>query len=246
MAAAEQPQPQPEPAPVRGDGVAPQTLMFLPPRRKLAILGAILLTMFLASLDQTVVGTALPRIITDLNGANLYAWVVTAYLLTSTITVPIYGKFSDVFGRKVMLMIGVSLFLIGSWLSGASQNMTELVLFRAIQGLGAGALFPIVIAIIADLYSPRERGRYQGLFGAVFGLSFIVGPLIGGWITDNVSWHWVFYVNVPVGIAAMIVLALALPNPAPRRASVRDLDYLGIVLFSAGVVPLLLGLTNKG
>src|SRR5215831_3855450 len=246
MAAAEQPQPQPEPAPVRGDGAAPQTLMFLPPRRKLAILGAILLTMFLASLDQTVVGTALPRIITDLNGANLYAWVVTAYLLTSTITVPIYGKFSDVFGRKVMLMTGVSLFLIGSWLSGASQNMNELVLFRAIQGLGAGALFPIVIATIADLYSPRERGRFQGLFGAVFGLSFIVGPFIGGWITDNISWHWVFYVNVPFGIASLIVLWTVLPGIGRRMASVRDLDYVGIVVFTAGVVPLMLGLSNKG
>ncbi len=225
----------------------PQTLLILlPPRRKLAIVGAILLTLFLASLDQTVVGTALPRIITDLNGANLYAWVVTVYLLTSTITVPIYGKFSDVFGRKVMLMIGVALFLIGSWLSGASQNMTELVLFRAIQGLGAGALFPIVIATIADRYSPRERGRFQGLFGAVFGLSFIVGPLIGGWITDNISWHWVFYVNVPLGIASLIVLSITLPGIGRRTASARDLDYLGIVVFTGGVVPLMIGLSNKG
>src|SRR6266516_725854 len=188
-------------------------------RARLAAFGAILLTMFLASLDQTVVGTALPRIITDLTAANLYAWVVTVYLLTSTITVPIYGKFSDVFGRKVMLMIGVALFLIGSWLSGASQNMTELVLFRAIQGLGAGALFPIVIATIADRYSPRERGRFQGLFGAVFGLSFIVGPLIGGWITDNISWHWVFYVNVALGIASLIVLSITLPGIGRRTAS---------------------------
>ncbi len=226
---------------------SPQTLLILlPPRRKLAIVGAILLTLFLASLDQTVVGTALPRIITDLNGANLYAWVVTVYLLTSTITVPIYGKFSDVFGRKVMLMIGVALFLIGSWLSGASQNMTELVLFRAIQGLGAGALFPIVIATIADLYSPRERGRFQGLFGAVFGLSFIVGPLIGGWITDNISWHWVFYVNVALGIASLIVLSITLPGIGRRTASARDLDYLGIVVFTGGVVPLMIGLSNKG
>jgi EmrB/QacA subfamily drug resistance transporter len=220
--------------------------MSLPPRRKLAILGAILLTMFLASLDQTVVGTALPTIVTDLNGASLYSWVVSAYLLSSTVTVPVYGKFSDVFGRKVMLIIGVVLFLIGSWLSGASQNMTELVLFRAIQGLGAGALFPIVIAIIGDLYSPRERGRFQGLFGAVFALSFIVGPFIGGWITDHISWHWVFYVNVPVGIAALIVLATVLPSAGHPQASIRDLDYLGIVLFTAGVVPFMLGLTNKG
>ncbi|HET7419418.1 MAG TPA: MDR family MFS transporter [Candidatus Dormibacteraeota bacterium] len=220
--------------------------MLLPPRRKLAILGAIMLTMFLASLDQTVVGTALPRIITELNGANLYAWVVSAYLLTSTVTVPIYGKFSDVFGRKAMLIIGVCLFLLGSWLSGASQNMNELVVFRAIQGLGAGALFPIVIATIADLYSPRERGRFQGLFGAVFGLSFIVGPFIGGWITDHVSWHWVFYVNVPFGIASLIVLSTVLPGIARRTASARDLDYFGIVVFTAGVVPLMLGLSNKG
>ena len=246
MTAAEQPE-APTQIPMSTDGAQPtQSLMLLPPRRKLAILGAILLTMFLASLDQTVVGTALPRIITDLNGANLYAWVVTAYLLTSTITVPIYGKFSDVFGRKVMLMIGVSLFLIGSWLSGASQNMTELVLFRAIQGLGAGALFPIVIATIADLYSSRERGRFQGLFGAVFGLSFIVGPFIGGWITDNISWHWVFYVNVPFGIASLIVLWTVLPGIGRRMASVRDLDYVGIVVFTAGVVPLMVGLSNKG
>ncbi len=221
-------------------------MMSLPPRTKLAIMGAVLLTMFLASLDQTVVGTALPRIVTDLNGASLYAWVVSSYLLSSTVTVPIYGKFSDVFGRKVMLIIGVCLFLIGSWLSGASQNMNELVAFRAVQGLGAGALFPIVIAIIGDLYSPRERGRFQGLFGAVFAISFIVGPFIGGWITDHISWHWVFYVNVPFGVASLVVLALVLPRPGRRQASIRDLDYLGIVLFTAGVVPFMLGLTNKG
>jgi EmrB/QacA subfamily drug resistance transporter len=224
----------------------PPALISLPARTKLTILGAVLLTMFLASLDQTVVGTALPRIVTDLNGANLYAWVVSAYLLSSTVTVPIYGKFSDVFGRKLMLMIGVILFLIGSWLSGASQNMNELIAFRAVQGLGAGALFPIVMAIIGDLYSPRERGRFQGLFGAVFALSFIVGPFIGGWITDHISWHWVFYVNVPFGIASLGVLATVLPSAAHRAASIRDLDYVGIVLFTAGVVPFMLGLTNKG
>ena len=222
------------------------SLMSLAPRAKLTILGAILLTLFLAALDQTVVGTALPRIVTDLNGASLYAWVVSAYLLSSTVTVPIYGKFSDVFGRKRMLMIGVCIFLIGSWLSGASQNMSELVAFRTIQGLGAGALFPIVMATIGDLYSPRERGRFQGLFGAVFALSFLVGPFIGGWITDNVSWHWVFYVNLPFGIAALVVLAIVLPSAGRRKASLRDLDYLGIVFFTAGVVPFMLGLTNKG
>jgi EmrB/QacA subfamily drug resistance transporter len=221
-------------------------LISLPPRQKLAILGAVLLTMFLASLDQTVVGTALPRIVTDLNGASLYSWVVSAYLLSSTVTVPIYGKFSDVFGRKVMLIIGVCLFLLGSWLSGAAQNMNELIAFRTVQGLGAGALFPIVMAVIGDLYSPRERGRFQGLFGAVFALSFIVGPFIGGWITDHISWHWVFYVNVPFGIASLVVLWITLPGIGRRTASVRDLDYLGIVVFTGGVVPLMIGLSNKG
>src|SRR5437016_7313358 len=220
-----------QPAP--GPGAAVPSLMSLPPRTKLTIMVAVLMCLFLASLDQTVVGTALPRIVTDLNGASLYAWVVTAYLLSSTVTVPIYGKFSDVFGRKVMLMIGVCLFLAGSWLSGAAQSMNQLVAFRAVQGLGAGALFPIVLATIGDLYSPRERGRFQGLFGAVFGLSFIVGPFIGGWITDHVSWHWVFYVNVPFGIASLAVLATVLPGIGRRRASARDLFYFGLGLFSA-------------
>jgi len=158
-------------------------------RTRTAVLVAVLLVLFLASLDQTVVGTALPRIVTDLHGDNLYTWVVTAYLLTSTVTIPIYGKLSDVYGRKPMLLLGVSLFLVGSALSGLSQTMGQLIAFRGVQGLGAGALFPISLAIIGDLFSARERGRYQGLFGAVFGLSFILGPFIGGFLTDNVSWH---------------------------------------------------------
>jgi EmrB/QacA subfamily drug resistance transporter len=212
-----------------------------------AVLGAILLAMFLGALDQNVVGTALPRIVTDLQGNGLYTWVVTAYLLTSTITVPIYGKLSDIYGRKRLLLIGVVVFLAGSLLSGISQDMIQLIFFRALQGLGAGALFPISLAIIGDLFSPRERGRYQGLFGAVFGLSFILGPFIGGWITDNINWHWVFYVNMPIGIATLVVISLALPNFHPdSRVGVRDLDYLGIGLFTGGVIPLLLGLTNKG
>jgi len=215
-------------------------------RARWAVMGAILLTTFLSSLDQTVVGTALPRIVTDLNGAGLYTWVVTGYLLSSTITGPIYGKLSDAFGSKPMLIIGVVIFLLGSALSGLAQNMTELVLFRCLQGLGAGAIFPIAIAIVGAMFSPRERGKYQGLFGAVFGLSFIVGPLIGGWITDNISWHWVFYVNLPLGLVALLVLATVLPAAPARRSSWRNLDYLGIALFSAGLVPLLIGLTNKG
>ncbi|MGI8827127.1 MAG: MDR family MFS transporter [Chloroflexota bacterium] len=212
-----------------------------------AVLGAVMLGLFLSALDQTVVGTALPRIVTDLHGNGLYTWVVTSYLLSSTITVPIYGKLSDIYGRKPLLLIGVSVFLVGSWLSGLSHDMMQLIFFRGLQGLGAGALFPISLAIIGDLFTPRERGRYQGLFGAVFGLSFIVGPFIGGWITDNISWHWVFYVNMPIGLATLVVIATVLPNFHPNTGiTVRDLDYAGIVLFTAGVVPLLLGLTNKG
>src|SRR3954471_95062 len=156
-------------------------------RAKLEILGAVLLGLFLGALDQTVVGTALPRIVTDLGGNDLYTWVVTIYLLTSTITVPFYGKLSDIYGRKPLLMIGIGLFLLGSALSGLSQNMTQLILFRGIQGLGAGALFPISLAVIGDLFTPAERGKYQGLFGAVFGLSSIVGPLLGGFLTEKVN-----------------------------------------------------------
>src|ERR1700736_6281693 len=215
-------------------------------RQKALIMVAIMLGLFLAALDQTIVGTALPRIVTDLAGNNLYTWVVTVYLLTSTVTVPIYGKLSDVYGRRPLLLIGIAVFLVGSALSGLSQSMGELIIFRGLQGLGAGAIFPIALSVIGDLFSPAERGRYQGLFGAVFGLSFIVGPFVGGWLTDNASWRWVFYVNLPIGIAALAVIATVLPYSRGRRASVLDLDFSGIALFSVGVVPLLLGLTNKG
>src|SRR3981081_4444869 len=225
---------------------APAPPASISPGARWAVLGAILLTLFRGALDQTVVGTALPRIVTDLNGNSLYSWVVTAYLLSSTVTVPVYGKFSDVFGRKPMLLVGVGLFLLGSWLSGFSQNMTELIIFRALQGLGAGAIFPIALAVIGDLFSARERGRYQGLFGAVFGLSFIVGPFVGGWLTDNVSWRWVFYVTLPVGIAALAVILYVMPSLGRRGASALDLASTGTALYCHGVIPLLIGLTNKG
>jgi EmrB/QacA subfamily drug resistance transporter len=213
-------------------------------RAKMEILGAVLLALFLGALDQTIVGTALPRIVTDLGGNEYYTWVVTIYLLTSTITVPFYGKLSDLYGRKPMLMIGVTIFLVGSALSGLSQNMAMLILFRGIQGLGAGALFPIALAVIGDLFTPAERGRYQGLFGAVFGISFIIGPAAGGLLTDNVSWHWIFYVNIPVGIVSLIVLARLLPT-VKRVGATRNLDYLGAGVFTVAISSLLVGLTNK-
>jgi EmrB/QacA subfamily drug resistance transporter len=212
-------------------------------RAKFEILGAIMLGLFLGALDQTIVGPVLPRIVTELKGADYYTWVVTAYLLTSTVSVPIYGKLSDLYGRKQLLMGGIVLFLIGSALSGLSQEMWQLVLFRGIQGLGAGSLFPISLAVIGDLFSPAERGKYQGLFGAVFGISFLVGPFTGGWLTDNLSWHWIFYVNLPIGLIALAVIARLLPSMhhAPKEARI---DWLGVATLVLGLVPILIGFTQ--
>jgi multidrug resistance protein len=183
----------------------------LSPRAKLEILGAILLAMFLFALDQTVVGTALPKIVTDLHGDKLYTWSVTIYLLTSTISGPIYGKLSDLFGRRPIVIFAVSLFLISSALAGLSGSMEQFILFRGLQGLGGGAVFPVALAVVADLYTPAERGKYLGLFGAVFGLSSLVGPGLGGLITDLFSWHWIFYINIPIGLISLFILWRLLP-----------------------------------
>jgi EmrB/QacA subfamily drug resistance transporter len=214
------------------------------PRVRTEILGAILLGLFLSALDQTIVGVALPKIVTDLQRPELYTWVVTSYLLTSTVTGPIYGKLSDLFGRRPLLLFGIGLFLVGSFLSGLSQDMFQLILFRGIQGLGAGAIFPISLAVIGDLFSPSERGKYQGLFGAVFGLSALIGPALGGFLTDNVSWHWVFFVNLPIGAVSLFIIARLMPTLRRPGAS-RDIDYLGAAVFTAAIVPILIGLTNK-
>jgi EmrB/QacA subfamily drug resistance transporter len=223
---------------------APETAFDMPNRAKMEILFAILLTLFLGALDQTVVGTALPRIVTDLGGNDYYVWVVTIYLLTSTITVPFYGKLSDLLGRKPMLIFGVVVFLAGSALSGLSQNMTELILFRGIQGIGAGSLFPISLAVIGDLFTPAERGKYQGLFGAVFGVSFLVGPFLGGVITDTIGWNWVFYVNLPIGLISLYVIWHLMPNIRHPDVS-RSIDYLGAAVFTVAIAFLLVGLTNE-
>ena len=213
-------------------------------RAKLEILAAIMLALFLGALDQTIVAVALPTIVTDLGGQELLTWTITIYLLASTITVPFYGKLSDLYGRKPLLMIGIVLFLLGSALSGLSQNMAQLIVFRGIQGLGAGALFPISLAVIGDLFTPAERGKYQGLFGAVFGLSSIVGPLLGGFLTEQISWHWIFYVNIPIGLVALAVIWRLLPTV--RRPDVtHSLDFLGAGVFIVAVGSFLIGLTNK-
>src|SRR5438034_7915730 len=214
-------------------------------RETLFTMSGVLLVMLPASLDQTIVGTAMPRIISDLQGFNRYTWVTTAYLLTSTVMVPIYGKLSDLFGRKPIFLFGVVVFLIGSALSGASQSMNELIAFRAFQGLGAAALIPIAIAIVGDLFTPRERGKWQGVTGAVFGISAIVGPTVGGWLTEYASWRWVFYVNLPIGIAALLVLIFLMP-PLRRGATQVSIDYIGAALLIIGTVPLLLGFTWAG
>ncbi len=211
-------------------------------RARMEILFAVLLGLFLSALDQTIVGPVLPRIVTDLKGADYYTWVVTAYLLTSTVTIPVYGKLSDLYGRRPLLMIGIVLFLIGSALSGLSQTMWQLILFRAIQGLGAGALFPISLAVIGDLFTPAERGKYQGLFGAVFGVAFLVGPFLGGFLTDNISWHWVFFVNLPVGLVSLYFIWHLMPTV--KRAGTRfNLDIPGVVTLSLAIVPILIALT---
>mgnify|MGYP003338317054 CR=1 FL=1 len=229
-------------APAASMGGASAISANLSPRAKQGIVVAIMLALFLGALDQTIVGTALPRIITELNGANLYTWVVTIYLLASTVTVPIYGKLSDMYGRKPLLLAGVGLFLAGSALAGLSQNIEQLIIFRGIQGLGAGALFPIALATIGDLFSPQERGRYQGLFGAVFGLSSLVGPALGGYLTDTFSWHWIFYVNLPIGLLSIAIILRELPTIKGRPN--QKIDYLGVVTFAAGIIPILIGLTN--
>jgi EmrB/QacA subfamily drug resistance transporter len=213
-------------------------------RQKLEILLAILLALFLFALDQTVVGTALPIISTELDGAALYTWAFTIYLLTATISGPIYGKLSDLYGRRPIFIWAVSLFLAASVFAGLSQEMWQFILARGLQGLGGGAVFPIAFAIIADLYPPEERAKYGALFGAVFGLSSVLGPLLGGFVTDTFGWPWIFYLNVPLGLVSLFVCWRLLP-PIKHPESGRNIDYVGAALFTAALVPILLGLSNK-
>src|SRR5216684_8172961 len=215
-------------------------------RETLLTMFGVLMVMLLASLDQTIVSTAMPRVIADLHGFDRYTWVSTAYLLTSTVTVPIYGKLSDLFGRKPIFLFGVVIFLIGSALSGASQSMNQLIAFRAFQGLGTGALTPIALAVVGDLFTPRERGKWQGVTGSVFGISAILGPTVGGWITDHSTWRWVFYVNLPVGIVALLVLIFLMPPLHSKNTGKVSIDYLGALLLIAGTVPLMLGFSLAG
>jgi len=212
--------------------------------RILAIYAGLMVTLLLAALDQTIVATALPRIVSDLGGITQYSWVFTAYMLTSTVTVPLYGKLGDVYGRKYLFLVAIVIFLVGSALCGLAQGMTELVLFRAIQGIGAGGLFPLSLAVIGAIVPPRDRGRYQGLIGAVFAASSIAGPAVGGFIVDNTTWRWIFLVNLPVGGLALAVISVTMP----KRAALKEhsIDWLGAGVLASGTAALLLGLVWAG
>src|SRR5712691_7886401 len=212
-------------------------------RRVWVIFSGLMLALLIASLDQTIVATALPTIVGDLGGLSQLSWVVTAYLLTSTVSTPLWGKLGDLYGRKRLFQAAIVLFLLRSALCGLSQNMAELILFRALQGLGGGGIFVLTQAIIADVVPPRQLGRYQGVFGAVFGVSSVAGPLLGGFFVETLSWRWIFYINLPLGAAALLVLALALP--ATGEPSQQRIDYLGTVLLTVAASSLIL-LTSLG
>lgn len=202
------------------------------------VFAALILVLLLAALDQTIVSTALPTIVGELGGVTHLSWVVTAYLLSSTIVSPLYGKFGDTHGRKIILQVAVVIFLVGSALCGLAQTMLQLILFRGLQGLGGGGLIVTTIAVVGDLVPPRERGRYQGVFGAVFGVATIIGPLLGGFFVDHLSWRWIFYINLPTGALALAVIGAVLHSPSTRRQHV--IDYVGAALLSVSLTAIIL------
>ena len=217
----------------------------MPRRQVVFTMGGLMLALFLAALDQTVVSTAMPRIIADLGGFDRFTWVTTSYLVASTTAVPIVGRLSDLYGRKTFFLGGIIVFVIGSVLAGASQSMNQLIFFRAIQGIGGGSVMALSFASVGDLFPPAERGKYQGIVAGVFGLSSVIGPTLGGFITDNLSWNWVFYINVPLTLIVIGLFIRFFPNIRPERLAQR-LDYAGMALLVLIVVPLLVGLSLGG
>jgi EmrB/QacA subfamily drug resistance transporter len=223
----------------------PRPGYLLPHRATVAAIAGVLLGMLLAALNQTIVATALPRITEDLGGLNHYSWVFSAYMLAATVSGPIYGRLSDAYGRRPFFVAGVLFFMAGSVVGGTADSMTQVIAARAIQGLGAGALIPLAMAVIGDLVPPSDRGRWQGLTGAVFGIASVLGPFSGGWIADNADWRWVFFVSLPVGFVALAVAGTTLRIPPhPDRAT--GIDYWGAALLAAGLSCLLLGIVRLG
>src|SRR5215204_3136154 len=212
-------------------------------RQILVVFSGLVLAMLLAALDSTIVATALPTIVGELGGLSHLSWVVTAYLLAQTVVTPLYGKLGDLYGRKGVLQIGIVVFLVGSALCGVAQTMTQLIAFRFLQGLGGGGLAVTTMAVVGDIIPPRERGRYQGIFGAAFGVASVAGPLLGGYFTSNLTWRWIFYINLPLGILALVVLAATLPAQGSYER--HAIDYLGAGLLAASLAAVIL-LTDLG
>lgn len=218
--------------------MTPDSKGYLSHRQILVVMGGLMVGMFLSALDQSIVGTALPRITSELGGLDKLSWVVTAYLLTATSSTPLWGKISDLYGRRLLFQIAILTFVVGSLLAGFSQNIEQLIGFRAIQGLGGGGLIALAMATIGDVIPPRERGRYQGYFAAVFGTSSVLGPVLGGWFADGPGWQWMFFMNVPLGLVALVVTSAALKMPHVRRN--HSIDYLGAAVVVASVSAILL------
>ncbi len=229
-----------------GVGVADVTTpsLSMSARRRWAVTAGVMTGMFLAALEATVVGTAMPTVIAALGGLNHYSWVFSAYLITSTVTVPVWGKLSDLYGRRLFYQIGIAIFLLGSILSGMSNSMAQLIVFRAIQGLGAGALVPLGMTIIGDIFTVTERAKMQAYFSGVWGFASVIGPVVGGFITDRLSWRWVFYINLPVGLMAALIIGLALKEP--KRTQRPSIDYAGAALLMAAITLLMVALVEGG
>jgi EmrB/QacA subfamily drug resistance transporter len=213
-------------------------------KRRWAVTIGVMTGMFIAALEATVVGTAMPTVISSLGGLNHYSWVFSAYLVTSTVTVPVWGKLSDLYGRRLLYQLGIAVFLLGTLLSGLSTSMTQLIVFRAIQGLGAGALVPLGMTIIGDIFTLEERAKMQAYFSGVWGLSSVIGPIVGGFITDQISWRWVFFINLPVGVIAAIIIGLALKEP--KLTEKPKIDYAGAGLLMIAISLLMLALVEGG
>jgi EmrB/QacA subfamily drug resistance transporter len=223
----------------------PVGLRSLPRKKVMVTFAGVMLAMFLSSLDQTVVGTAMPRIISDLGGFSRYTWVTSVYIITSAVTIPITGKLTDMYGRKFFYIGGLVVFVLSSFLCGLSQTMTQIIIFRGVQGIGAGVMMANAFTVIGDIFPPAERGKYQGFMSGVFGLSSIIGPTLGGYLTDSLSWHWVFFVNIPLGILIIILFIIFFPNFRPDSLK-HKIDYPGLSLLILTVVPAMLALSWGG